>query len=99
MLKNSGFLPLPIAVFAGRPLVVLLLAFCESDRELGSALVPVQVERYKRVALALDGTDEPIQFIAVQQQLAAAGRVRPHVRGRGLQRRKVGADQPGFAVA
>jgi len=75
MFENSVLLSLPVAFFAIRPLVMLLLAFCEPDIELHAALAPVQVQRYEGVSLTLDRTDEAVEFLAVKQQFPGTCRV------------------------
>src|SRR3954468_3111692 len=82
---DARLVALPVAVFFGGALVVLLLAFGKPDLELGAAFLPVQVERHERIALALDAADEARQLGLVQQQLARADRIRDHVRRRGLE--------------
>ena len=84
-------MPFPVALFLGRALVVLLLAFGQAQVEFCPALTPVQIEWHQGVALAFHGTDQPVQFVPVQQELARAGWVGVDMgRGRG-QRRNVGA--------
>ena len=75
MFEYSFFLALPVAVLAIRTFVVLLLALAEPDAQLRSTLVPVQVEGHERVAFALDGAGQAVEFVAVQQELAGAGRL------------------------
>ena len=92
--KNTSLLALPVAILVCGSLVVLLLAFGETHFELGATLVPVQVERYQCKSLALNGADQPVEFLTVQQQLAASSRVGLYVCGRGLQRLPGAADRP-----
>src|SRR5512139_1687491 len=50
---DAGLVPLPVSVFFRGALVVLLLALGQADLELRAPVLPVQVERHERVALAL----------------------------------------------
>ena len=75
MLQDPFFLPLPVTVFSVRPFVVLLLAFAESDREFRTALVPVQVQGDQGIALAFDGPCQPVQLMAMHEQLASPSRI------------------------
>ena len=70
---------MPIALFFRGPFVVLLLAFRESDIEFRAALGPVQIERHERKTLAFDRSDEPVEFVSVQEQLAGSSGVRADV--------------------
>ena len=65
MFENTLFLALPVPVLPVGTLVVLFLAPAEPQAQLCAPFVPVQVERNQRVALALDGARESIQFVAV----------------------------------
>ena len=51
-LEYSGFLSLPVLLFLVRTFVVLFLAFAQSNLKFGATLVPMQVQRDERVALA-----------------------------------------------
>ena len=66
MFKYSCLLPLPIAIFVGRSFVVLFLALCHADTQLGATFVPMQVEWDERHSFALDSAYQSIQFLAVQ---------------------------------
>src|SRR5262245_31346772 len=65
--QDARLVAIPVALLLGGALVVLLLALGESDLELGAAILPVQVERHQRVALALDAADESRQLRFVEQ--------------------------------
>ena len=80
MLENALFLTLPITVFAIGALVVLLFTLGESERQLGTALVPVQVQRHERVPLALDGAGEPVQLMSMHQEFSVPRRIRLDMR-------------------
>src|SRR5262245_25001871 len=49
---DTRLVALPVPVLLGGALVVLLLALGEADLQLGAPVLPVQVERHQRVALA-----------------------------------------------
>ena len=46
---------------------MLFLALCEADLEFRAAFGPMQIERHEGETLALNGTDKPIQLVALQQ--------------------------------
>ena len=96
--QYSLFLSLPIPIFIASALVVLFLAFCQTDFELGAAFVPMQIQWYERKALAFHGANQTIELLAVHQQFAVPGRVRLCVGRRGFQRREMRAEQPGFTA-
>jgi len=67
MFKYSCLLSLPIAIFVGRPFIVLLLALCHADTQLGATFVPMQIERDERHSFALDSANQSIELLAVQK--------------------------------
>ena len=73
--KNSRFLTLPVLIFLVRAFVVLLLALAQADVEFRAAFVPMQVQRHQRIAFALNGAGQPVQFMSIQQQFARSRRV------------------------
>ena len=75
MFKNSFFLTLPVPVFFRGALIVLFFALRQAQVQLGPAALPVQRQRHQRIALALDGTDQPVEFAPMEQQLAGPYRV------------------------
>src|ERR1700722_5414074 len=79
-LHDTALVPLPVAILAGRSLVVLLLALGQPDLELGPALLPVELQRHQRVAAPLHRAEEMIELPAAQQELAGARRIRIDVR-------------------
>src|SRR5262249_45342042 len=91
--QDSSFLTLPVALFLGRALVVLLLALGQADLQLRASLLPVQLERHDRVAAPLGGTDQVVELMAVKQELARAHRISDLMRRGGTQWRQMGADQ------
>src|SRR5690606_10247530 len=97
--QHPGPLELPVPLLLRRPLVMLLLAAGQTDRELRSAVAPVELERHERVAAALDEPRQPVDLIAMKQKPARTGRVGLDVRRRRQQRRDVRAEQPGLVVA
>jgi NhaP-type Na+/H+ or K+/H+ antiporter len=52
----------PVALLLGLALVVLFLALGEPDFKLDATAFEVQVQRYQRVARALDLADQAIDF-------------------------------------
>src|SRR5687767_2129159 len=94
--QQSRLVPLPVAILFRRAFIVLLLAFCEPDLNLGAAIFPVQLQRHERVALALDRAEQVTQLASIQQQLASTHGIRHDVRRRRRKRRDVGADQKRF---
>src|SRR5687767_1328959 len=95
---DALFVALPVAVFLDGALVVFLLAAREPDLALGAVLLPVERERHERVALALDGADETVDLVAVEQQLSRAARIGDDVRRRRQERRDLRAEQEDLAV-
>src|SRR5690606_19459062 len=89
MLEQAFLVARPVALALVGPLVVQLLALGQAEFELGPAPGPVEIERNEGVALPLGGADQAVEFLAGQQQLAAAGRVRLDVGGSCRQRRDV----------
>ena len=67
MFKNPFLLPLPVAILARRALVMLFLALCHADLELGAAFVPMEVERYEGKALALNSSNQTVELLPVQK--------------------------------
>src|SRR6266542_2121241 len=65
----------PVALLHRLALVVLLLAFRETDVELDAAAAVVEIERHERVAGTLDLADEAADLVAMEQQLARARRI------------------------
>src|SRR5215208_2672781 len=55
------------------PLVVLLLAACDSDLELDDAVLGVELEGDEGLPLLLALADEAVDLLSVQQQLAITG--------------------------
>ena len=74
-------MPLPVTVFAGGALVMLFLAPGEAHEQFRAAFGPVQVQRHQRVALTLNGADQAVQLLAVQEQFARARRKSAGVAG------------------
>src|SRR5580698_10956020 len=72
---------LPIALFFHRALVVLLFALGDADLQFGAAFLPIELERYERIAFAIGRDAEVLDFLSIQQQLARADRVGHDVRG------------------
>ena len=66
MFEYSGFLTLPVPVFVGCSFVVLFLALCNADAQLGATFVPMQVEWHECHSFALDGANQSIQLLTVQ---------------------------------
>src|SRR6185312_3745348 len=87
------FLDLPVALLLGVALVMFLLAASQADLDLDLVALPVHGGGHQSVALALDGTDQLVDLLAMQQQLARAPILGDHVRGRADQRRDRAADQ------
>src|SRR5690606_39649878 len=81
VLQQAFLLPGPVALALVGTLVVQLLALGKADLQLGTPTLPVQIQGDERIAAPLGGTDEAIEFVTVQQQLAAAGGIRLHVGG------------------
>ncbi len=90
--------PIGFTLLDGCALVVRLFTLGEADFQLGAAMLPVELQRDEGVALALGGADQLVQFLAVQQQLAGARRVRLDMRGGRGQRREMRAHQERLVV-
>jgi len=95
--QDARLLALPVAVFLGGPLVVLLLSFRQTDFELRPASLPVHGGRYQGVSGALDQTEESIDLFPMQQQLPCPRGVRMDVGGGSGKRGDMGAKQHGLA--
>src|SRR5271165_1902574 len=74
-LHDPALVALPISIFFIGALVVLLLALGQADLELGSPVLPVQLQRHDGVTAALHRPDQMIELAATQQQLAGSRRV------------------------
>jgi hypothetical protein len=48
----------PIAILIHSPLVVLLFTLGKTNGQFGASVLPIQLQRNERVALALHGTDQ-----------------------------------------
>src|ERR1700732_1617665 len=70
--RQALLIPLPVAIFFGGALVVLLLTLGYTDLQFGAAVFPVQLQRHERVALALDRDRKITELLLIQQQLACA---------------------------
>src|SRR5512143_735926 len=70
--QRALFFPIPVAFLLGVALVVVLFAARECDLDLDAIVLPVHRGRHDRVALALDRTDQLVDLLLVQQQLARA---------------------------
>src|SRR3974390_1511105 len=71
--KDPALLAVPCALLLGLALVVGFLAARQRQLDLGAAfLVEIKLERHQRHAFALDGADELVDLVAMQQQLARA---------------------------
>ena len=66
MFEYTCFLTLPVPVFVARSFVVLFLAFCHADAQLGATFVPMQVEWNEGHSFTLDGANQSIQLLPVQ---------------------------------
>ena len=76
-----------------------MLALGQTNLQFGAAVLPVEFERHDGVTTAFHRTDQAIEFVAVEQEFAAAHRV-GHLVGRGrLERRDMGANQEGLRAA
>ena len=68
-------LTVPLALSYGSPFVVLTLAFCQRDLELGASLFPVKRQWHQRIALPLDRSGQISDLTPVQQQFSPPGGV------------------------
>jgi hypothetical protein len=66
------FFDLPVALLFGIALVVFLLAAGQADLDFDLVALPVHRGGHQGVALALDGADQLVDFLAMQQQFAGA---------------------------
>ena len=87
MTSISALLALPVLFFLGGPLVMHLLAFCQPDIKFHPAFAPVQIEWNQRISLALDGANQAIEFVPVEQKFAGSRRIRANM-GRGRPERR-----------
>ena len=79
--ENSPFeqavlVSVPFPLLDGFALVVLFFALGQGDFGFGFAALPVQAEWHDGVSVPFPRTDQLADFLLVQQQLAASGRVR-----------------------
>ena len=73
---QPALVALPVAVGLGGALVVGLLALGQGDFQLHqAAVVEIEPGRDDRAALALDGADQLVDLLAVQQQFALPPRL------------------------
>src|SRR5437588_127645 len=67
---QAAFFSGPVAFLFSLALVVQLLALGKRKLDLGSALlIEIELQRDKRHTFALDGTDQLVDLLLVQQQL------------------------------
>ena len=66
MFEYTFFLTLPVAVFVSCAFVVLFLALCHADVQLGATFVPMQVEWHESHSFALDRANQSVQLLPVQ---------------------------------
>jgi len=66
MFEYTCFLALPVPVFVACSFVVLFLALCHADAQLGATFVPMQVEWNEGHSFTLDGANQSIQLLPVQ---------------------------------
>jgi hypothetical protein len=72
---------------------VVLLALGQADLQLGQALlVPIELERNQGAAVALNGADQLVDLLAMQQQLPVPARLVVEAVGVAVGR-DVGVDQ------
>ena len=82
----------------GSPLIMLFLAFRQTDFKFDASALEVHVQRHQGVTGALHFNNQFADFCCVQQQFAGAHRVGEDVRGCGDERADVGAEQVQRAV-
>src|SRR5262249_13411822 len=69
--QQTTSLTVPGPFLLGLALVMQLLAACQGQLDLGSALgIEIKLERHKRHSLTLDRTDQLVDLPAVQKQPA-----------------------------
>ena len=73
-------LALPLLLFLGRALVVLLLSFRQTHADLHAPAHVMKIEGNERVAGAIDLADQPADFLGVQQEPSRTDRVGINVR-------------------
>src|ERR1700730_11062085 len=96
--QQPGALALPVAILDRLALVVGLLAGDQGDLDLGAAArIEIELQRHDGAALALDGADQLVDLLAVQQELARPARLMIEAVARGVFG-DVGIDQPGLAA-
>src|ERR1051325_5672022 len=71
--------PLSVALTLSVSFVVQFLSLAECQRHLGYSLLEVQFQRDEREPLPLDRSNQTTDFLAVEQQFPAAGRLVIHV--------------------
>ena len=92
------FFPIPVAFLFGFSLVVLFLAFCQSDFDFDSAFLKVQIQRHQSVSGAFN---QPYQFadlLGVQEKFACPDRIGMNVGRRFSERRNVHAKDEDFTI-
>src|SRR4030088_3595469 len=88
-------LALPVAILDRLALVMGLLAGDQGDLDLGAAArIEIELQRHDGAALALDGADQLVDLLAVQQELARPARLVIEAGARGVFR-VVGIPHPG----
>src|SRR6185312_14048276 len=94
VLHEARLVALPFPLGGGFALVVLLLALGQRHLQLGqAAVVPEQLRRDDRATLALHRADQPVDLLALEEQLPVAPGLVVEVRaGLGVGR-DVGVDQ------
>jgi NSS family neurotransmitter:Na+ symporter len=92
------FFPVPIALFFGIALVVLLFTFGEGDFAFHQVVFPIERGGHHRVALLFHRLPQFAYLSLLEQQLAGAGGVADKVGGDGGQWLDLGAEQPSLAI-
>jgi hypothetical protein len=77
---------------------MLFLALAQTQFQFCPALVPVELQWHKGIALPFDSTGQTVNFMAVEQQFPGPPGLRVHVAGGRQQRGDMTAGQPGLAI-
>ena len=73
--QRALYVPLGISLGCGIALVVLLLAFAQTNQQLGVAVADINLQRHQRVAFLLSETEQFVNFGFLEKKLARSRRI------------------------
>ena len=95
---DALFIDLPLTIFLGGALVVVLLTFGERYLTFDEVSLPIQFHGNTGVAFLVYGREKLSELFAVQEQLLYARGVGDDMGARCVEWRDLAAEEKGFAV-